>query len=226
MTAIRERLHWLIGLRVTIVTLMLGLSLVFEATKAGRVETFYGLIILTYIVSISSAVLLRKLTTTHALSKFFWAQIAIDFLLETVLVARSGGVESPFVVLYIVTVAVASLIPHRRVGLLAACGCIILLGVVTNVQLYGFIEPWGWLQQTQLTAAETFQTFGVYALALLIVGLLSGTLADQLQQANQTLREKEQGLTRLQLFHENVVQSISSGVFTTDGRGLITSFYP
>jgi len=226
MTAIRERLHWLIGLRVTIVTLMLGLSLVFEATKAGRVETFYGLIILTYIVSISSAVLLRKLTTTHALSKFFWAQIAIDFLLETVLVARSGGVESPFVVLYIVTVAVASLIPHRRVGLLAACGCIILLGVVTNVQLYGFIEPWGWLQQTQLTAAETFQTFGVYALALLIVGLLSGTLADQLQQANQTLREKEQGLTRLQLFHENVVQSISSGVFTTDGQGLITSFNP
>ncbi|WP_455241720.1 two-component system sensor histidine kinase NtrB, partial [Petrachloros mirabilis] len=73
---------------------------------------------------------------------------------------------------------------------------------------------------------ETFQTFGVYALALLIVGLLSGTLADQLQQANQTLREKEQGLTRLQLFHENVVQSISSGVFTTDGQGLITSFNP
>jgi len=226
MSALRSRLHWLMGLRVAIVTLMLGLSLVFQATKDEQVETFYALIVLTYVLTIPSVLLLRQFNTPSALAGFFWVQVGIDFFLETLLVARTGGVESPFAVLYIVTVTVASLIPKRRVGLLTACCCIILFGIVTNVQLYGLVESWGWLQQTHLTAPETFQIFGAYALALLVVGLLSGTLADQLQQADHSLREKIQGLNRLQAFHENIVQSISSGVFTADARGAITSFNP
>ena len=226
MISVRKQLHWLMGLRVTIVTVMLGLSLVFDAARHERAETLYGLIIFTYIFTASSAAVLRALHSPRSLSTLFWVQIGADFMLETVLVAKTGGIESPYAALYIITVAAASLIPFRRVGLLAACACIILFGALTNIQLYGLAEPWGWLQQSQLTAPEAFQTFGSYALALLIVGLLSGTLADQLQHADATLREKEQGLNRLQLFHENIVQSISSGVFTADSRGLITSFNP
>jgi len=212
------------GLRIALVTLMLGLSLAFQVAKGGRVETFYTLIIVTYALTIPSAILLRTLTVPPALTIFFWAQVGIDFLLETVLVARTGGIESPFAVLYVMTVAVASLVPRRRVGLLTACFCIIVFGLVTNIQLYGLID--GWLLPSRLTMPETFQTFGVYALALLVVGILGGTLAEQLQQADQSLREKEQGLTRLQVFHENIVHSISSGVFTADAMGCITSFNP
>ncbi|HEX8749538.1 MAG TPA: PAS domain S-box protein, partial [Nitrospira sp.] len=226
MNELRARLHWLMGLRVTFVTLIFGLSLIFETTKGARVETFYALIILTYTLTIPSALLLRVLSTASALTVFFWTQVSIDFLLETILVARTGGIESPFAVLYVITVAVASLIPQRRVGLFAACACIILFGVVTNVQFYGLAENWGWLPSIHLTAAATFQTFGAYALAILVVGLLSGTLADQLYQVDQSLREKEQGLNRLQAFHENIVRSISSGVFTADAKGAITSFNP
>jgi two-component system sensor histidine kinase PilS (NtrC family) len=226
MNELRARLYWLMGLRLALVSLTLGLSLVFQVAKGGRVETFYTLIVLTYLLTIPSALLLRRLTSSGALTIFFWAQVGIDFLLETVLVAKTGGVESPFAVLYVMTVAVASLVPRRRVGLLAACFCIILFGLLTNVQLYGLAEAWGWLPPSRLTAPETFQTFGVYALALLVVGILGGTLADQLQQADQSLREKEQGLSRLQVFHENIVHSISSGVFTADATGCITSFNP
>jgi two-component system, NtrC family, sensor histidine kinase PilS len=224
MDALRARLHWLMGLRVAFVTLMLGVPLIFEVAGT-RLETFYALIVLTYALTIPAALLLRVLKTSSALTTFFWSQVGIDFLLETVLVARTGGVESPFAVLYVITVAVASLIPQRRVGLFAACTCIIVFGVVTNVQLYGLAPSWS-SQLPGLNAAATLQTFSVYALALLVVGLLSGTLADQLYRADQSLREKEQGLTRLQAFHENIVRSISSGVFTADGSGAVTSFNP
>ena len=54
------------GLRVTFVTLMLGLSLIFQATKGERVDTFYTLIVLTYALTIPSAVLLRTLKTPSA----------------------------------------------------------------------------------------------------------------------------------------------------------------
>lgn len=226
MTDFRKNLQWLMILRVTVVTLMLGLSLAFQAVKGERVETFYTLIAVTYALTIPSALVLRKLTTPTALSLFFWTQVGIDFLLETILVAKTGGIESPFAVLYVITVTVASLVPRRRVGLFAACFSIILFGILTNLQLYGAVETWGWLPQSHLTSPEVFQTFGVYGLALLVVGLLSGTLADQLQRADQSLREKEEGLTRLQAFHENIVHSISSGVFTADAMGRITSFNP
>jgi two-component system, NtrC family, sensor histidine kinase PilS len=226
MNNMRTRLYWIMGLRVALVTLILGLSLSFQAVKGGWVETFYALIIATYILTIPSAILLRVLTSPAALTALFWVQVGIDFSLETVLVARTGGIESPFAVLYVMTVAVASLVPRRRVGLLTACFCIILFGLLTNIQLYGLIEGWGWLSPSRLTMPETFQTFGVYALALLVVGILGGTLTEQLQQADQSLREKEQGLTRLQVFHENIVHSISSGVFTADASGCITSFNP
>ena len=212
------------GLRVTLVTLMLGVSLAFEAA-GERVDTFYALIVLTYVLTIPSALLLRVLKSPSALTAFFWIQVGIDFLLETILVARTGGVESPFAVLYVITVAVASLIPQRRVGLFAACTCIIVFGVVTNAQLYGLGPSWSG-QISHVSAAAFLQTFGVYALALLVVGLLGGTLADQLYRAGQSLREKEQGLNRLQAFHENIVRSISSGVFTADATGAITSFNP
>ncbi|OGW50486.1 MAG: hypothetical protein A2V62_03895 [Nitrospirae bacterium RBG_19FT_COMBO_58_9] len=226
MNDIRTRLYWIMGLRIALVSLMLGLSLAFQVSRGERVETFYALIIVTYILTIPSAILLRTLNAPLALTIFFRVQVGIDFFLETVLVARTGGIESPFAVLYVVTVAVASLVPRRRVGVLSACFCIILFGLLTNIQLYGLADGWGWLRPSRLTMPETFQTFGVYALALLVVGILGGTLADQLQQADQSLREKEQGLTRLQAFHENIVHSISSGVFTADARGCITSFNP
>lgn len=223
---IKSRIYWLMGLRIVAVTLLLGLSLTFQVTKGERVETFYALIIFTYAVTIPYAAVLRKLSSPEALVQFAWAQIAVDFVLETVLIARTGGIESPFAVLYVISVTVASLVPRRRVGLLTASVCIILFGTLTNVQLYGLAQVWGWLPQTRLSAAESLQAFGVYGLAFLVVGFLSGALADQLQRADQSLREKEQGLSRLRAFHENIVHSISSGVFTTDERGCITSFNP
>ena len=226
MEEVKTRIYWLMGWRVVLVTLLLGLSLAFEVTKGERVETFYALIIFTYAVTILYVVVFRYLANPEIFVQFAWAQIAVDFMLETVLIARTGGIESPFAVLYVISVTVASLVPRRRVGLVTASLCIILFGMLTNVQLYGLAEVWGWLPHVHLSAAETLQAFGVYSLAFLVVGFLSGALADQLRLADQSLREKEQGLSRLRAFHENIVHSISSGVFTTDEKGQITSFNP
>lgn len=226
MRDIKTRIYWLMGLRLVLVTLLLGLSLTFHVTRGEQAQTFYALIVFTYVATIAYVAAIRILTSPEAMVRLAWVQIAVDLLLETILIARTGGVESPFAVLYVVSVAVASLVPRRHAGLLTASLCIILFGMLTNGQLYGFTESWGWLPQARLSAAESLQTFGVHGLVFLVVGFLSGALADQLQQADRSLREKERGLSRLRAFHESIVQSISSGVFTTDERGRITSFNP
>lgn len=226
MTDIRARIHWLMGLRLVLVTLLLGLSLTFHVARGEQTKTFYALIIATYAATIVYVLVLRKLTSLEAMVRLAWAQIVVDLLLETILIGRTGGVESPFAVLYVMSVAVAGLVPRRHAGLLTAGGCVVLFGLLTNVQLYGLAGSWGWLPHGRLNAAESLHTFGVHSLAFLVVGLLSGALVKQLQQADSTLREQARGLSRLRAFHESIVNSISSGVFTTDEKGRITSLNP
>lgn len=216
----------MMGLRLVLVTLLLGLSLTFHVARGEQTKTFYALIIATYAATIVYVLVLRKLTSLEAMVRLAWAQIVVDLLLETILIGRTGGVESPFAVLYVMSVAVAGLVPRRHAGLLTAGGCVVLFGLLTNVQLYGLAGSWGWLPHGRLNAAESLHTFGVHSLAFLVVGLLSGALVKQLQQADSTLREQARGLSRLRAFHESIVNSISSGVFTTDEKGRITSFNP
>ncbi len=221
---LRARLYWLMGLRVVVVSLLLGLSIAFHLAKGGLVDTFYVLIAATYTLTILYAGINRYVTSLSALKSFAYVQIGVDLLLETVVVAMTGAVESPFAVLYVVTVSLASVIPQRRIGLAAGAAAVFLFGFLATMQVAGLSELREWIPPAHLSVVETFQIFGVHGLAFLVVGFLSGALADQLQRADQSLLEKERGLSRLQAFHENIVQSISSGVFTADGAGRLTSF--
>ncbi len=224
MDDVKKKLHWLMGLRVVVVTLLLGLSLAFQLAKGQLVLTFYGLIVLTYAITIGYALALRFLKSPRSLTVFASVQLGVDLLLETFLVARTGGIESPFSVLYVVTVTLASLILRRRSGLIMAGTATILFGTITNMQLYGIMAHTGWISPNRLSPAETFQALALHGLAVLAVGLLSSVLAEQLRRADQSLIETERGLSQLQAFHENIIQSIGSGVFTADAQGRITSF--
>lgn len=210
------------ALRVAAVTLFLGLSISFQVESGERVLTFSALIVTTYGLTIVYALALTRLTSLRGLTSFAYAQLGMDLLLETFLVVRTSGVESPFSVFYAITVTLASLTLGRGGGLATSGLSVLLFGVVTNVQFYGIVVQW--LPRTRLGLPETIETLVAHVLALIAVGVLSGHLAEQLRKKDQTLVEKERGLSRLQAFHENVLESLSSGVFTTDSAGLITSF--
>ena len=222
MDEIRVRLKWLMAFRVAVVTLLLGLSIAFQIAKNELVFAYYALIVFTYAITIAYAFALRHLSTPLALRQFAYVQIGVDLLLETFLVARTEGISSPFLTLYVITVLCASFILQRRGGLAMAGVSAILFGLVTIVQQRGWAESLGWFSSEPLPPSAALQAYGLHALAVLAVGFLSGTLAEQLKRADQSLVEKEQGLSRLQAFHENVVQSIPSGVFTTDVEGRLT----
>ncbi len=210
------------ALRVAAVTLFLGLSISLEIESGERVLTFSALIVTTYALTIFYALALTRLKTLETLTGFAYFQLGVDLLLETFLVARTSGVESPFSVFYAITVTLASLTLGRRAGLATSGLSVLLFGTVTNVQFYGVLGPW--LPRGRLALPETIETLVAHVLALIAVGVLSGHLAEQLRRKDQAIVEKELGLSRLQAFHENVLESLSSGVFTTDSTGLITSF--
>ena len=223
---LRTRLYWLMGLRVLFVTLLLGFSIAFHITRGQEAFTFYVLIAGTYFLTLLYTAVIRHIEQASSLIRFAHLQIGVDLLLETLLVALTGGIESPFAVLYMVTVSLASIIPGRRIGLAAAASAVLLFGLIVNIQMSAAMFLEQWVSPSRLSLAETFHTFSIHGVAFLVVGYLSGALSDQLRRADQTLLEKERGLSSLQAFHENIVQSISSGVFTTDEAGRLTSFNP
>jgi len=222
MDEIKVRLKWLMAFRVVVVTLLLGLSIAFQIAKNELVFAYYALIVVTYAITIAYAFALRQLSTPLAFRQFAYVQIGVDLLLETFLVARTEGISSPFLTLYVVTVLCASFILQRRGGLTMAGVSVILFGLVTIVQQRGWAESLGWFVSDPLPPLTALQAYSMHSLAVLAGGFLSGTLAEQLRRADQSLVETEQGLSRLQAFHESVVQSIPSGVFTTDGEGRLT----
>jgi two-component system sensor histidine kinase PilS (NtrC family) len=221
MDDLRIRLYWLMSFRVAVVTLLLALALAFQTSRGEPVQTFYTLIVFTYIITIAYALSLRFMAGSRLLAPMAYVQVGVDLLLETFLVARTGGIESPFVVFYMVTVMLASLLLKGGGGLATAGLSVLLFGLVTFVRSVQLLE---WSPPSRLPETETMYAFGIHSMAVMVVGLLSSALTGQLKRAGQSLVEKEQGLSRLQAFHENVVQSLSSGLFTTDAPARITSF--
>jgi two-component system sensor histidine kinase PilS (NtrC family) len=217
---IRKKLKWLMGLRVMIVTILMGGSIalkVGQSAQIGSFSIFYFLIAFTYLLTILYALALNHI---RALTLFTYGQIAVDITLETSLVVATRGLASPFTFLYLISIISASMILYRRGGLAAASSSSILYGIAGGLQYYGLIQ----FGAEVLQPREAIYSLLINIVAFFTVAILSSNLAEKLKQARRSLQEKESGLTEFKAFHENIVQSISSGLLTADLEGRITSF--
>jgi two-component system sensor histidine kinase PilS (NtrC family) len=212
--ALLKRIQWMMALRVILSTLLLSLPplLGLDVVKgAGPMPPFYLLIALTYLLTlIGVAFMARGIRNPRT---FSICQLAIDLLLETALIAVTGGAESPFIFLYIISIVAGSLLFQLEGGLLTASCATFLLSVLAGFQQ---IRPLPFQTPTFSGEREAIYLILLYAVSFFFVGAISGRLS-------QRLHERETGLLDLRLLHENIVQSITSGLVTTDMTGRITS---
>lgn len=218
---IRNKIKWLMGLRILIVTVLMGGSILLNVNvgpvrRLWSLPLFYFMIAFTYFLTILYALVLGRL---RRLELFAYVQIGVDIGLETLLVAATGGRVSPFTFLYLVSTISASMILYRRGGMATASAASILYGLAGDLQHYDLLAQ----PPDPVRPKESVYLFLVNVVALFTVALLSSNLAEKLRQARRNLREKETGLNALEVMHQNVVQSISSGLLTTDLAGRITS---
>jgi len=225
MEALRDKLKWLMGIRVAVVTLTLGVLIYFQIGKSTQaIPAYYGLIVATYFLTILYGLLVNRI---EWLVPFAYLQIGLDIVFESTLVAITGGVESPFSLLFILSITAASALLSRKGGLAAASAAGIFYGAIVDLQYYRStyqITLFEWLPRTELHVPEIFYNLSLNLLGFIMVGYLSGTLAEKLRSAGERLEEKDRDLTGLQEFHQFVLESIDSGLFTTDPEGRLTSF--
>jgi two-component system sensor histidine kinase PilS (NtrC family) len=176
-----------------------------------------GATFLATLIYIALMRLLRRHPTVQAYIQFIG-----DLVLITGLVYFLGGASSPFSLLYLIVIAVASTLLRRRAGVTVASVAFLLYGGMILLLYFGKIPPANPAQEPvsiwRLSYNLAVHGFGFYAVAL-----LTYYLAHNVTRAERELEEKSEHLADLQVVHRDVIQSISSGILTTDLEGVVTS---
>ncbi|HEX2643949.1 MAG TPA: ATP-binding protein [Thermoanaerobaculia bacterium] len=188
-----------------------------ETLRPEVVYSLGGLTFLATLLYISLLRLLRRHLTIQAYIQFFG-----DLLLITALVYLLGGIASPFSMLYLIVIAVASAMLRRRAGLTVASAAYVLYAVL----ILGLF--FGWLPQPTpptlpVSLWRLFYNLAVHGFGFYAVALLTSYLAHNVTRVERELEEKSDDLADLQVAYRDVIQSINSGLITTDLAGSITS---
>jgi two-component system sensor histidine kinase PilS (NtrC family) len=150
-------------------------------------------------------------------------QFMVDVLLTTWLVWTTGVIHSPYTALYIVIISASSLFLGPRDVVVTSVGCAVAFTSCALAVITGFREhPAG--EILQALSYQTVQSVGLFDISFLAVGLLSARLAESQSRSDVRLMVAAQSLASLRALHERIVESIRSGVVTTDLQGRIYTF--
>jgi len=150
-------------------------------------------------------------------------QLTVDVFVVTWLVWNSNTVQSPYVALYIVIIAVSSLFLGPREAVVASVGCAVAF-TACSLQITGLAGQSDPSRLVGGSLSQTIQWVGLFDVAFFVVGLLSARLAERQSRSDVRLAAATQSLANLRALHERIVASIRSGLVTTDLDGRIFTF--
>ncbi len=217
-----SKLGWLIVSRLFTASLLFVLGTLWTRAGGAQHSGSKGLVLLTIVAGLTIVyALIFRLSTNILLQARF--QLAVDVLLVTWLVWNSGVIQSPYIALYIVIIAVSSLFLDPRDAIVTSVGC----AVAFTACALGITGLAGQKLATRLvdsSLSQTIQSVGLFDVAFLVVGLLSARLAERQSRSDVRLLAATQSLANLRALHERIVESIRSGLVTTDLEGRIYTF--
>ncbi len=216
-----QRIQTLIIGRLMVIFLLLVTSWFwYSGTLWLSFENFPQGLFLVFLISVGLTIV--YFFSLRLSENFAWqirTQFLLDALLITWLVWRTGDLTSPYITLYIVMISVASFFMKPLSTLLTAAVCALLFVTLAFLTANSVIDTFGPAQAT----GKAVQIVSFHVVALLVVGLLASRLSDR-HSSGQELEETAKTLASLRALHERIVESIRSGLVTTDLEGTIYSF--
>lgn len=184
------------------------------------------LIGLTYLLNIIYLFMLGRI---RGFVSFLYFQLAVDLIIETGIIYHTGGVDSPFTFLYILTIISSVIIMQPGGSYVLASGASILYGLLATLEFHGVLHPVPLVYEMEPplpTQELVFFTVLIHLAAFYLVGFLSDFLSRRLRGTLLALGTKSRDLTYLQAFHQNVVANMGSGFIALDLDGHIVSANP
>lgn len=220
---LRRQLKWLVAIRLVVVTsvfLLYFLVALLPREPSLLIAPRFVFVILGLAYGFS-LVYLALLAARAPAQPQAYTQFLGDLLLITALVYWFGGSGSPFSMLYLIVISVAAALLRRRAGMLVA-NVAYLLYAATLLGLH-----YGWFPAAvdveQISVFLLLYKLAIHLLGFYGVAFFTSYLAKNATLAERELEEKRENLADLQIVYHDVVQSISSGLITTDREGIVTS---
>jgi two-component system sensor histidine kinase PilS (NtrC family) len=224
---LRHKLFWLGGIRVGISTLLLGSAVFVQLTSP---DTFPGEPLF-LLIGVTYALNILWLATLKWAERSRWlvdVQLASDALVVSGFIAVTGGITSYFAALYVLPIAAASSVQFRRGGMLVATLSACLYVGIVVMQYFGLASMIGMrFLDDALTMPPpriVAYTTGLNVFLFFSIAFLSGSLADRLQRAGARLERASSEIAGLQAFNQHVIDSLTSGLATTDRQRRILTF--
>jgi two-component system sensor histidine kinase PilS (NtrC family) len=181
------------------------------------------LLAVSYLLSASYLALSTRLRNLVRLAE---VQIYGDIILTTVLIYLTGGPYSVFPFLYLVSILTASIVVAPRGSFGVATVAVFLHGLMLGAQFYRWLPPVAGQALARNVGVEgslTILLISANFCASFIMAYLGTYLANRLRQARGEVHRSEASLAALRALHEDIVQSVASGLLTFDRRGTVTS---
>ncbi len=216
-----QRIHTLIIGRLLVIFLLLVTSWIWHSGRLQlSFENFPQGLFLVFIISVGLTILYFFLLR---LSKEIAWQVRLQFLMDALLITwlvwRTGDLTSPYITLYIVLISVGSFFLRPLQTLFLAVSCVFLFTMLALMTVNLVLEPSGPAQAT----SKVVQIVSFHIVAFLVVGLLASRLSER-RNSGEQLEATERSLASLRVLHERIIESIRSGLITTDLDGNVITF--
>ena len=220
-----KRLLFFMGARLALTLVSLAIATALEAAgwnyTPAEWRGFYGTVIFAFVVTIGYGLSLPRV---KHFKRFAVANIATDIGIVSALVHLSGGSDSPFSFLYVLVALYGAVLFERTGAMMCAIASALMYGVVL------LAEQRGWVASRNIGVPDPgpvlVSMWIVNGGGVVLVAALAGYLSAELRRTGAALEQRTSDLSRLQTLHQRTVESLMSGLLTTDLTGRITSFNP
>ena len=215
-TGIMDRRKWLLRL----IYVRLVAFTIFVVAEVVRKPSADMLVLLGAVYALSACwFALLNLNKSYVWQSY--GQIAVDLLLITWTVNRTGGIDSYFSSLYFLEIVMSSILLERRGAFVAATASSIINFAHMDLGYFGVIPSTTlvWPDLPSLQYVISLSIFGFCS-----VGFLSNFLAESWRRTGVELQKSTGQVEFLQAFSDRIVDSLGSGLVTTDTEGRIYLF--
>ncbi len=216
-----SRFRWLLVSRLVTFLLLSGAVFLFLRRESllYPLLALYGLGTLVYLFA------LRRGRITHYKTPypaFLGFQLFFEVLLEGGIVHCSGGVNSPFVLLFVISIISGSILFGLKGGVLTATWAGILYELIIWLESRGtLIAP---AESLYYSSDKLFLALYLHICFFFLAAFLSGFLAERLKERAEELRSASSQLRRARLETDDIIQHMRSGLITLDRNGEVVYF--
>jgi len=182
------------------------------ALVGGRQVDSVPVVILGVIAAILSGVYAAWSSVQRDHTTLLRIQFAVDIVFVTLVVYFSGGLASPFKLLYFLPVIVSSARLGFRDGVAIAAGAV--LGHIVLM----FVDPVQW---AALYAQGALAEIATLVVSFLLVAMLVGYLSERSAVHARELADTRTELDTTQLRLSNIIDSLGSGLALVDNDGRV-----